>query len=173
MRRRIVLALALWICAGGAFTYAEAGSSARIGQSGEYVELEWSSNGQIVKDYLPLYQVGKVRYFSAGVGLEERQAEYPPFSLKLIFTAGGKPYLSGVDVTIQPLNGEPVIKIPNKQVEGPWLFVDLPPGTYDISATYGTQTRASKAVKVASGQSKTVYLRWTEDAGVTLPLPNE
>ena len=38
--------------------------------------------------------------------MEERQAEYPPFSLKLVFTAGGKPYLAGVDVTIKPAKGE-------------------------------------------------------------------
>ena len=74
----------------------------------------------------PLYRAGSIRYFSAGVGLEEREAEYPPFSLKVVFTAGGKPYLSGVSVVVQPeKGGTPVLTIPQDQVEGPWLFVDL------------------------------------------------
>lgn len=173
MHRWIVFASALSFCAGEALTYAEGGIPARIGQSGEYVELEYSSNGQIVKDDLPLHQSGTVRYFSAGVGVEERQAEYPAFSLKLVFTAGGKPYLSGVDVAIQPLNGKGAIKIPKEQIEGPWLFIDLPSGTYDIIATYGTQIRSSKGVKITAGQSKTLYLRWAQDAGATVALPSE
>ena len=141
MHRWIALTSALWFCTGEGLTYAEGGFPVRIGQSGEYLELEYSSDGQIVKDHLPLYRAGNVRYFTAGVGLEERQAEYPPFSLKLIFTAGGKPYLSGVDVLIQP--------------------------------TYGGQTRSSKGVTITAGKSKTLYLRWAQDAGVTVPLPNE
>ncbi|HKT34022.1 MAG TPA: hypothetical protein VJR03_04270 [Nitrospira sp.] len=173
MHRWIALTSALWFCTGEGLTYAEGGFPVRIGQSGEYLELEYSNNGQIVKDHLPLYRAGNVRYFTAGVGLEERQAEYPPFSLKLIFTAGGKPYLSGVDVLIQPLTGGAVIKIPNEQIQGPWLFVDLPSGTYDIVATYGGQTRSSKGVTITAGKSKTLYLRWAQDAGVTVPLPNE
>ena len=102
MSKRIVLALALWFCVGEGLPRAEGGSIARIGESGEFLELEHQSSGQVVKDYLPLYRTGAVRYFSVGVGIEERQAVYPPFSLKLVFTAGGKPYLAGVGVTIQP-----------------------------------------------------------------------
>jgi hypothetical protein len=107
--------------------------------------------------------------------LEEREATYPPFSLKLVFTAGGKPYLTGVDVTIQPAEGAPAvtIPIPREQVEGPWLFVDLPSGTYDISATYGEHKQALKGIKIVGGKQKTVYLRWAEDTGLTVKVPNE
>ena len=172
MYKWIVLALALWFCAGEGLTHAEGGLTARVGQSGEFLELE-QSNGQVIKDYLPLYRAGGVRYFSVGVGLEERQAQYPPFSLKLVFTAGGKPYVSGVDVTIQPAKGAAAITISREQVEGPWLFVDLPPGTYDITATYGEHKQTLKGIKVVGGKQKTVYLRWTEDTGPTVKVPNE
>lgn len=173
MHKGMLLASALWLCASSGLIYAEGGFPARIGPSGEFVELEHPSNGQIVKDYLPLYQSGNVRYFSAGVGLEERQAEYPPFSLKLVFTAGGKPYLTGVQVAIQPLKGEAAINIPKEQIEGPWLFVDLPSGTYDITATYGTQKRSLQRIKIVRGRQKTLYLRWTEDAAASLNMPTE
>src|SRR5512133_1886802 len=96
--KHIVLVSALLWCAGEGLVCAEGPSTARVAPSGEYLDLQRSGDGQIVKNYLPLYQTVTIRYFSAGVGLEERQAEYPPFSLKLVFTAGGKPYLTGVDV---------------------------------------------------------------------------
>jgi hypothetical protein len=170
----MVLASALWVvCATDGLMYAEGGLPARIGPSGEFVEAEHPSDGQVVKAYLPLHRVGNVRYFSAGVGLEERQAEYPPFSLKLVFTAGGKPYLTGVDVGIRALSGETTIAIPKEQIEGPWLFVDLPTATYDITATYGIQKRSLHGMKLVAGKQKTLHLRWPEDAGAALNVPTE
>jgi hypothetical protein len=116
-------------------------------------------------DIIPLYRAGEARYFSTGVGLEEREAEYPAFALKLVFTAGGKPFLSGVSVTIQGAKGMEKIVIPGERVTGPWLFVDLPAGSYDISAVQATETQTLKAVKVERGKTKVVYLRWPEDRG--------
>jgi len=163
---------ALW-CASDGLIYAEGGFPTRIGPSGEFLELEHPGNGQTVKEYLPLHRSGTIRYFAAGVGLLERQAEYPPFSLKLVFTAGGKPYLTGVDVAIRALNGETAINIPKEETEGPWLFVDLPTGTYDITATYGTQQQSLKGMKIVAGKQKTLYVRWPEDVGATVNLPKD
>lgn len=173
MSTRAIVLAALWVCALEGVIYAEGGSSAHIGASGEFVELEHRSDGQIVRDYLPLHLSGDIRYFTAGVGLQERQAEYPPFSLKLVFTAGGKPYLTGVDVVIRARNGHTTVTIPGTQVEGPWLFVDLPTGTYDITATYGTQPRSLKGMKIVAGKQTTLYVRWAEDIGVTVNVPKE
>jgi len=165
----VVLALACWLCVGAGETFGESRVTAREGPSGDVLELEGQSHGQIVKHSLPLYRTGAIRYFSAGVGSEERQAEYPPFSLKLVFTAGGKPYLVGVDVLIQPVK-EQAITISRDQVEGPWLFVDLPSGMYDISASYGEHKQALKGIKVVAGRQKTIYMRWTAEAGALAKL---
>jgi hypothetical protein len=94
MRQILIPVLALWSSLCGGMSLAEGGPVARIGESGEFLELEYQVNGQRFKDSLPLYRANGVRYFSAGVGLDERTAEYPPFSLKLVFTAGGKPFLA-------------------------------------------------------------------------------
>src|SRR5690349_10785678 len=169
----VILSALAWWAVGQGLVSAEGISIARIGASGEFLDLQRSSDGQIVKDYLPLHQSGKIRYFSAGVGLEERQAEYPPFSLKLVFTAGGKPYLTGVDVAIRSSKDRTALDIPKDQIDGPWLFVDLPTGTYDITATYGVHKRSATGVKILEGKQKTLYLRWPEDAGVTVTLGNE
>ena len=168
----MILAAALCSVSGGV-VYAKGNSTARLGPSGEFLELQRSSDGSIVKDFLPLHQSGNIRYFSAGVGLEERQTEYPAFPLKLVFTAGGKPYLTGVEVAIRTPKGDMVVTIPKEQIEGPWLFVDLPSGLYDITATYGTQKRSATGVTIVPGKQKTLYLRWAEDAGATMKVPNE
>ncbi|MDO8356211.1 MAG: carboxypeptidase-like regulatory domain-containing protein [Nitrospirota bacterium] len=141
----------------------------RIGESGESLELEFQVNGQRSKGSLPLYRAEAVRYFSAGVGIEERSAEYPPFSLKLVFTAGGKPFLAGVAVTIQPAKGGPAINIPQEHVNGPWLFVDLPAGTYRVTAIHAARTQGLKGIKLEAGKTKTVHLRWSEDRVSTAP----
>jgi hypothetical protein len=162
----------LWFFAGNGLIYGQS-SQVQIGQSGDYLQLQRQSDGKTVSHYLPLYRKGNIRYFSAGVGLEEREATYPPFSLKLVFTAGGKPYLTGVEVDIRAVDHEAAIHIAKNQVDGPWLFVDLPTGSYDITATYGTAQRALHGVPIVAEKQKTLYLRWSEDAGVTLDVPNE
>ena len=173
MNRRVTLVLAMWLGFHGGGALADGNPVARIGDSGEFVEFEQQINGQIFKNSLPLYQAGGVRYFSAGVGLEERAAEYPPFSLKAVFTAGGKPFLAGVDVMVQPVEGGSAIRIPHEQVEGPWLFIDLPSGTYDITASRAGRTQGLKGIKVEEGRQKTVHLRWAEDPGLAGQLTRE
>lgn len=163
----------LWMSLGSGIDLAEGGGVARIGESGEFLELSHQVEGRTVIDKLPLRRAGGIRYFSAGVGLEERTAEYPPFPLKVVFTAGGKPFLAGVSVTIQSAKGGTVLTIPREQVDGPWLFVDLSPGDYDVTATYGDHTQRLKGIKVDAGKQKTFYLRWTEDRGLTGTLPVE
>ena len=172
MKTQVVLALACWFCLGAGATLGESRVMTLEGPSGDFLELEGQTNGQIVKHSLPLYRTGAIRYFSAGVGSEERQAEYPPFSLKLVFTAGGKPYLVGVDVLIQPVRGDAII-ISRDQVEGPWLFVDLPSGVYDISAAYGEHKQVLKGIRVVAGRQKTIHVRWADEAGAPVKVPQQ
>ena len=163
MRRILIPMFVLWGTLYGGMSLAEEGPVARIGESGEFLELEHRVNGQVFKDTLPLYRADGVRYFSAGVGIEERSAEYPPFSLKLVFTAGGKPFLARVAVTIQSAKGGPSINIPSDHVNGPWLFVELPSGTYHLTAIHADRTQGLKGVTVEVGKMKTVHLRWSEE----------
>lgn len=173
MKRRFLWMVGLSVVFSGGVSLADGGAVARIGASGEFIELSHQVEGRLTVDLLPLHRVGDVRYFSAGIGLEERAAQYPPFSLKLVFTAGGKPFLSGVSVTIQPVKGGAAVTIPQEQVEGPWLFVDLAPGVYDVTAIHRDRKQGLKGITVAAGKQKTMYLRWAEDRGLAGSLPTE
>ena len=173
MERGAILLSVIWLGMHVGFALANENIVARIGEAGEFIELEGQSHGQAFKSYLPLHRGEGIRYFSAGVGLEERAAEYPTFPLKLVFTAGGKPFLTGVAVMIRPVGGGEAIHIPPEQVDGPWLFVDLPPGTYDISANYGDRRQGLNGIKVESGGQRVVHLRWAEDLGLGGKLPAE
>ncbi|HJR76898.1 MAG TPA: hypothetical protein VJ805_07985 [Nitrospiraceae bacterium] len=156
----LLAGLAVWVLF---MTVAIAGPTARISQSGDVLELDYQEDGRSHTDTIPLYRTGEVQYFSAGVGVEERSATYPPFPLKLIFSAGGKPYVARVSVTVRQSNGPTMVTIPSEQITGPWLFLDLPEGSYHIEATMGGQIRRLEDIKVESGTQKTLYVRWLDD----------
>ena len=139
----------------------------------EAVELDIPTDIGVQKERLPLYRSGTVRYFSAGIGQVERDAIYPPFSLKLVFTAGGKPFVSGVAVTLRQAKGGTVLTVPPAHNTGPWLFIDLPDGTYQISATLGGVTHQVKALTVRRGHVITQHVRWVEDRSPALPAQTE
>jgi hypothetical protein len=140
-----------------------AGPTAQISESGEAVELELPRGGGSYIETIPLYRTGRIRYFSAGVGIEERSAGYPPFPLKLIFTAGGKEYVAGVSVIVQQAL-ETLAAIPPEHVTGPWLFVDAPEGSYRIEATMDGRTEYLDDVKIERAKQKTLYLRWPDES---------
>ncbi|MFO0733124.1 MAG: hypothetical protein U0361_19585 [Nitrospiraceae bacterium] len=86
---KVSLAIAVlsgWLSGPGQ-TWAEV--TARIVPEGDAIELEVPTDLGLQKDRLPLYRQAAIRYFSAGIGQVEREAVYPAFSLKLVFTAGG------------------------------------------------------------------------------------
>jgi hypothetical protein len=138
-RHRLFLSGCLWGCF---LTSGRADPTARMSASGEALELEYQSGGRTYTDMIPFYRSGRARYFSAGIGVEERAASYPPFPLKLVFTAGGKPYVAQVALLVQAADGSLELAIPRDHITGPWLFLDLPDGFYNIAATM--EDRASR-----------------------------
>lgn len=141
-----------------------ASTEAKVTPSGDGVAVEYNDeDGTKSVLTLPLHKAGGVRYFSAGVGAEERAAQYPPFPLKVIFVAGPKAYLSQVAVTITGAKGAVKLEVPREQVTGPWLYVDLPAGTYTVTASRNGQTHVKSQVTVTKGGTKTLYLRWKEN----------
>lgn len=159
-----VLAVTLWVW-GWTSGSVCAKPTVRIADSGNALELLYPAEKGSYQDKIPIHRSGEIRYFSAGVGIEEREAVYPPFPLKVVLTAGGRPYVAGVTLTIREAKGGVVTTIPGDQIAGPWLFVDLPPGVYDVSGTMGELTERVRSFRVEKGKTKTLHLRFEGEGG--------
>jgi hypothetical protein len=84
-----------------------------------------------------------VSYITGGVGQDEVQAfraAAPRYNLRMTFASKTGSYLSDVDVTITSGAGRPVLTV---RTDGPFLFVRLPAGRYQIGAQrrHITETR--------------------------------
>ena len=159
----ILFAALACLIAAAPFAPADAAPNAKGAPPGDGIELKYTAaDGTTVTTIFPIYHVGAVRYFSAGTGLEERLAQYPPYPLKLVFIAGPRAYVTQVAVTIKDAAGKTNVLVPGEQVTGPWLFVDLPAGTYEITAIRRDRSEVKQKVAVGAGGSRTVYFRWKE-----------
>jgi len=134
-----------------AFEQVNAGGVARVLPSGDGIQMEYQGAEGTQQDVIPLYRAGTVRYFSAGIGLDERGADYPPFALKLVFTAGGKPFLTGVTVTIQGPKGTEKIVIPGERVTGPLVVCRSP--SRDLRHL-GGPGRSDAGLKIGQGGAR-------------------
>jgi hypothetical protein len=102
-----------------------------------------------------------VPYISGGVGVEERdglRAKERDYNLKIVTAAKSGDYLSRVRIVIESASKEQMLET---TMEGPILLVKLPPGSYTIKATAGSQTQ-SQTVTVAGESLRQVDFRWAE-----------
>jgi hypothetical protein len=60
--------------------------------------------------------------------------------------------------TITDQSGRTVV---DEVSQGPWMFVDLPPGSYTVKATLGDRTQ-SQNISVREGSQRTVHFRWPD-----------
>ncbi len=164
------LGLSLWLAGMEA---AAAGVATRVLASGEGIELEIPTDIGPQKEVIPLFHSGTIRYFSAGIGQVEPEAAYPPFPLKLVFAAGGKPFVTGVAVNVRDAKGGTVLTVPREHITGPWLFIDLPDGTYEVTATLGGDHQQARGIKIKRGKVTTQHVRWAEDRSPPLAAQSE
>ncbi len=100
------------------------------------------------------------KFVSTGVGVEERASKWVNnYPLKLVLTTKKGEYLAFVTISIFK-GGKEVLKIPAPQVKGPWVFVSLPPGNYEIKAIRRNGQVVSAKVSIAKTGRKVVYLRF-------------
>ncbi len=100
------------------------------------------------------------RYMSGGVSSEERQsmeARAREYNLRLAFAAKSGAYIADVRLLIQDEKGKEII---DTLTNGPWFFIDLPPGNYSIKATFEGQSREAKSLRLVKGKSARRYFFW-------------
>jgi hypothetical protein len=139
-------------------------SWAESGETSEHFSkfMEISLSDETIPQTLsfPLYEQKNIQYFSAGLGKEERSLSYPPYSLKLIFVKGQRAFLANVAIAVLQHDRTTLISIPGEEVQGPWLFLNLPAGKYVIQATDSGGTTLEKSINLAAKTTTTVHFRW-------------
>lgn len=102
---------------------------------------------------------GGVSYLSGGVGLGEREeleAMGKSYDLKLVFAVQQGNFLSDVNVVIKASSGNVVLEAVS---DGPWLYAQLPSGTYHVSATAMGKT-ITKVARVNAGGRTRLNFSW-------------
>ena len=150
----------LFLCSVALTTQAVTSAHAESSSDVPWSILEVPSSTDEITLKFTLYEAKDVQYFSAGVGIEERRAVYPQYPLKLILVQGIRAFLAEVNISITKSDGTPLVKIPSEHVMGPWVFINLPSGSYTISATDSNQRTIERKVRVEGTQTRVVHFRW-------------
>jgi hypothetical protein len=97
---------------------------------------------------------------TGGVGIGEREKMEnwaQNYNLKLSFAEEAGVYLADVGVVVEDQRGKQLI---NMTSNGPWLYLQLPPGDYTVRATVNGETKQSKNVHLENGTRVTRIMRW-------------
>ncbi len=90
-------------------------------------------------------------YECSGIGLEAREAaETVPHTLRLEFAQADGHYLGGVAASLSDAAGNEILAV---RCPGPWLLLDLPDGTYRVSASFEGKT-VTRKVTIRGGKRK-------------------
>jgi hypothetical protein len=101
-------------------------------------------------------------YMSGGVGVGERNqmnTGAQGYDLKLAFSDRSGKYLSDVKVTIADPRGDQIV---DTSTAGPWFYINLPSGKYDVKASYDNRVEEIKNIDVSKGQRIARLLHWND-----------
>jgi hypothetical protein len=108
------------------------------------------------------HTTGSVPYVSGGVGkdsIDRLTTLSGKFNLKLVFALKAGDYVSDVKVTIGDDRGTSLLDTTS---DGPWFLTNLPPGNYQIVATFAGVAQR-RTVAVGAQKLNTVDFRWDSD----------
>lgn len=106
--------------------------------------------------------VGNVPYVSGGIGIDSidrLDTLSGQFNVKLVFALKSGEYLSEVKVTITDVRGKTMV---DTMSDGPWFLTKLPPGKYQIVASFAGKAE-KRAVAVGGARLSTVDFRWASE----------
>lgn len=125
---------------------------------------------QIIFLSLPLYSAeedlfkenrdASIAFMSGGVRKTEREIlkdRGKGYTLKLIFSSKRGEYLSNVIVKVLDQKNQTILLTVSN---GPWLFIDLPTGTYKIEASFRADRKRLSLIKIEQGKQKVFHLQW-------------
>ncbi len=95
------------------------------------------------------------RHLSTGIGIDQRQDNHEDYSTKILFFVTGGAYLADMEVTIKDKQGNLIYQGTSS---GPWFFIDLPPGDYQVIGVRGNGDTQSARFHVATNGRTAVGL---------------
>ena len=99
-------------------------------------------------------------YLFGGVGSDEREimeGRGKNYNVKLVFAEKRGAFISGVTVVIANAKGAEIVAL---KTEGPWFYIQLPPGDYAVKATFKGETKQIKELRVAKDKRVQQGLIW-------------
>lgn len=112
------------------------------------------------ENYLKRENQGGIAFLSGGVGQYEREIlkeQGKAYSLKLIFSNRKGEYLSNVVVTIFDQKGEKILFTVSF---GPWLFINLPSGVFNLEASFQGDHKKVPKIRIEKGTQKVHAIQW-------------
>jgi hypothetical protein len=92
---------------------------------------------------------------AGGFGTDERQLMLEQSGKYFAEKAGI--YMADTRVVIENEKGEEVL---NMRAPGPWLYVQLPPGTYNVTASFEGNSKTIKNIPVSKSQQISRIFHW-------------
>jgi hypothetical protein len=99
-------------------------------------------------------------YLSGGVGSDERAAleeRGKAFAVKLVFAEQRGPFVANVHVAIDDGKGTEIVSLASV---GPWFYIHLPPGRYNVKATYMGETKEIRNLQLQKDKAVRHVLTW-------------
>jgi len=99
-------------------------------------------------------------YLFGGVSSDEREAmeeRAKGYNVKLVFAEKRGAFISGVALVIATAKGAEIVSL---KTEGPWFYIQLPPGDYAVKATFKGQTKQIKNLSVPKDKKVQQGLIW-------------
>lgn len=103
-----------------------------------------------------------IKYACTGVGESKEDPRWANYSAKLMFTTGGRAYVSFVQVKVEDAQGKVVLDV---DCDAPWIVAQLPPGSYTIKATADRKYPKSAKLQVGGGKPSELAIRFPEISG--------
>jgi hypothetical protein len=104
-----------------------------------------------------------IRYLTGGIGSSEREIMDnwgASYDLKLIFAESSGHFLSDVKVVIQDHDGNEILAV---LTNGPWLYVELSTGAYQVTATFSGVTQTIAKLRIPKQGQVVQFVHWELD----------
>jgi hypothetical protein len=104
-----------------------------------------------------------IQFACTGVGDAKDDPKWGGYATKLMFTTGGRAYVSYVQVKIQDASGKEVFQA---DCDAPWLVINLLPGSYKVTATaLKKYTKTANLTVAGGGKQSELAIRFPEISG--------